>query len=280
MPAQTEKCPQCGEDLLQSESDWAPFLSDGEAGQCPRCGDARPEDETGRTLTGLPPIVVFGLSAAVLCGLMYGLNTIFEVLSFRDNPGQIVYELVFVVFVSAYLASGRTAAKLKGLLAWAGIFLVAMLVYAHRHDLAAVKNRMLGALIPEFGSATAPRTQQFHVGTDGHFHIRAKVNGVAIRFLVDTGASHIVLAPRDAERLGLDRQRLDYDKIYATANGTVRGASIRVDDFRVGDLHLKNVSASVNEAAMGESLLGMTFFNRLERFTVEGDVLTIHWAAR
>ncbi len=280
MPAQTEKCPHCGEGLQQNESDWAPLLSDGEAGRCPRCGDARPEDETGRTLAGLPPIVVFGLSATVLCGLMYGLNTIFEVLSFRDNPGQILYELVFVVFVSAYLAAGRTAAKLKGLLVWAGIFFVAMLVYAHRHDLAAVKNRMLGALIPEFGSATAARTQQFHVGTDGHFHIRARVNGVAIRFLVDTGASHIVLAPRDAERLGLDRQRLDYDKIYATANGTVRGASIQVDDFRVGELHLKNVSASVNEAAMGESLLGMTFFNRLERFTVEGDVLTIHWAAR
>ena len=280
MPAQTEKCPHCGDAASNSASDWAPLLSKGEAGRCPHCSNAGLEDETERMLTGPPPIVVFGLSATVLCGLLFGLNTVFEVLNFRENPGQIVYELIFVMIVSAYLASGRTVAKLKGLLAWAGIFLVAMLVYAHRHDLAAVKNRMLGALIPELGSATAACTQQFHVGVDGHFHIRARVNGVAMRFLVDTGASHIVLAPRDAERLGLDQQRLDFDKIYATANGMVRGASIRVDDFRVGDLHLKNVSASVNEAAMGESLLGMTFFNRLERFTVEGDVLTIHWAER
>ncbi len=280
MPAQTEKCPHCDDVVTNSESDWAPFLSDGEAGQCPHCGNPRPVEETERTLTGLAPIVVFGLSATVLCGLLFGLNTVFEVLSFRDNPGQIVYELIFVGIVSAYLASGRTAAKLKGLLAWAGIFLVVMLVYAHRHDLVAVKNRMLGALIPEFGSATTARSLQFHVGADGHFHIRARVNGVAIRFLVDTGASHIVLAPRDAERLGLDRQRLDYDKVYATANGVVRGASIQVDDFRVGDLHLKNVNASVNEAMMHESLLGMTFFSRLQRFTVENDVLTIHWAAR
>ncbi len=280
MPAQMGKCPHCGDAANNGKSDWAPFMPDGEAGQCPHCNNPRPDDETERPLTGLSPLVVFGLSMAVLCGLMVWLNTIFDVLSFKDDPGQIIYALVFVGFVCAYIARGRTAAKLKGLLAWAGIFLVAMLVYAHRHDLAAVKNRMLGALIPEFGSATTARSQQFHVGTDGHFHIRARVNGVAIRFLVDTGASHIVLAPRDAERLGLERQRLDFDKIYATANGMVRGASIRVDDFRVGHLHLKNVNASVNEAAMHESLLGMTFFNRLERFTFEGDVLTIHWAER
>jgi aspartyl protease family protein len=46
----------------------------------------------------------------------------------------------------------------------------------------------------------------------------------------------------------------------------------------VGRLHLKDVGASVNETGMGESLLGMTFFNRLQRYTVENDVLTIDWA--
>jgi aspartyl protease family protein len=217
---------------------------------------------------------------AVLGGLMVGLNSVFGVLSFRDNPGQILYELVFAGLIAAYLASGRTAAKLKGLVAWALIFAVGMLGYAFRHDLAAVKDRLLGALIPEFGTATGQRTLQFHVGQDGHFHIRATVDGVPIRFLVDTGASHIVLAPGDAARLGLDRQRLTFDKIYATANGMVRGASIRVAHFKVGQLHLRNVRASVNETPMGESLLGMTFFNRLKRYTVADDVLTIEWAER
>ncbi|MDJ0721462.1 MAG: TIGR02281 family clan AA aspartic protease [Desulfobacterales bacterium] len=254
-------------------------MADGEAGSCPLCNGPSPQDTTDSTPAAVSSMVVFGISMAVLSGIMVWLNSIFDVLSFKTDPGQILYALIFVGFVSVYIASGRTAAKLKGLLAWAGIFLMAMLVYTYRHDLAAVKNRMLGALIPEFGTEAAERALQFHVGADGHFHIRARVNDVPIRFLVDTGASHIVLTPRDAKSLGLDRERLVFDKIYATANGMVRGASIQVDDFRIGDLHLKDVNASVNEAPMHESLLGMTFFNRLERFTVEGGMLTIHWAA-
>ena len=279
--AQPNKCPNCHKAPPNRENDWALYMPDGEAGRCPHCDRSFSESRTGRTLAGgVPPILVFGISMAVLCGLMVWLNTIFDVLSFKEDPGQIVYELIFVGFVSAYIASGRTAAKLKALAAWAAIFLMAMLVYAYRHDLAAVKDRVLGALIPEFGTTAAEDALQFHVGEDGHFHIRAMVNGVPIRFLVDTGASHIVLAPRDAERLGLKRERLDFNRIYATANGPVRGASVRVDDFRVGPLRLKHVNASVNETPMRESLLGMTFFNRLERFTVEDDVLTIHWAQR
>ncbi len=254
-------------------------MADGEAEGCPHCNGPCPQDTKDSPPAAVFSMVVFGLSAAVLVGVMVWLNSIFDVLSFKTNPGQILYALVFVGFVSAYIASGRTAAKLKGLLTWAGIFLMAMLVYTYRHDLTAVKNRMLGALIPEFGAVATERALQFHVGADGHFHIRARVNDVPIRFLVDTGASHIVLTPRDAKRLGLNRERLVFDKVYATANGIVRGASIQVDDFRVGDLHLKDVYASVNEAPMNESLLGMTFFSRLQRFTVEDGMLTIHWAA-
>jgi clan AA aspartic protease (TIGR02281 family) len=72
----------------------------------------------------------------------------------------------------------------------------------------------------------------------------------------------------------------DWSRFQAGANGMVRGASIVVEDPQVGGLHLTAVRASVNETAMDESLLGMTFFNRLRRYAVENDVLTIEWAAQ
>jgi aspartyl protease family protein len=261
-----------------AENDWSRFQADAGAGVCPHCQTPLPAGETEDAAQGLHPAMKFGISLAVLGGLMIWLNSVFDVLSFKDNPGQIIYELLFVALISAYVASGRTATKLKGLMIWGLIFMVGMLAYTLRHDLVAVKDRFLGALIPELGTTARDRALRFHVGADGHFHIRAQVNGVPVRFLVDTGASHIVLAPRDAARLGFDRRRLDFDRVYATANGMVRGASIVVEDFQVGRLHLKDVGASVNETGMGESLLGMTFFNRLQRYTVENDVLTIDWA--
>jgi aspartyl protease family protein len=94
-----------------------------------------------------------------------------------------------------------------------------------------------------------------------HFYIRAEVNGIPAMFLADKGASHIVLSPDDAGKLCIETDKLPFDRFYETANGTVRGSSIRIADLRVGEIHLKEIGASVNEAEMRNSLLGMTFLN-------------------
>jgi aspartyl protease family protein len=96
--------------------------------------------------------------------------------------------------------------------------------------------------------------------------------------LADTGASDIVLSPADAGRLGIETDKLPFDRFYETANGTVRGSSIRITDFVIGEIHLKEIGASVNEAQMGKSLLGMTFFRRLESYEVKNSVLTLYWS--
>jgi aspartyl protease family protein len=95
-------------------------------------------------------------------------------------------------------------------------------------------------------------------------------------FLADKGASHIVLSPDDAGKLCIETDKLPFDRFYETANGTVRGSSIRIADLRVGEIHLKEIGASVNEAEMRNSLLGMTFFKRLKSYEVKNDVLTLY----
>ena len=49
---------------------------------------------------------------------------------------------------------------------------------------------------------------------------------------------HIVLSPADAAKVGIDTDELRFDRFCETANGTVRGSSIRIADFRTGGIHL------------------------------------------
>ena len=102
------------------------------------------------------------------------------------------------------------------------------------------------------------------------------MNGVALRFLVDTGASDVVLGPADARRLGFDVAALDYSRRYRTANGVVFGAPVTLDRVRVGPIALDDVRASVNGAEMARSLLGMSFLGRLKGYEVSDDVLTLN----
>ena len=111
----------------------------------------------------------------------------------------------------------------------------------------------------------------------GHFEVHAYVNGARIRFLIDTGASMVVLSKADARRADINLSRLDYTIEFQSANGIVRGAPVTLRDVSIGQLELRDVEASVNEGAMGVSLLGMTFLSRLSGYSVRGDRLILEW---
>ncbi len=102
----------------------------------------------------------------------------------------------------------------------------------------------------------------------GHLVVEAKVDGVPVVFLVDTGANKVVLRPRDAACIGFDHEELRYDQAQRTAAGTIHGAPVTLDRIAIGDIDMRNVEATVNGKAMDISLLGMSFLNRLSGFTV------------
>jgi aspartyl protease family protein len=96
-----------------------------------------------------------------------------------------------------------------------------------------------------------------------------------MRFLVDTGASEVMLSPADARRLGYEPAALAYTRLYQTANGTVRGAPVTIPEIVIGPIRLTNVEASVNEHETEGSLLGMSFLGRLSGYQVNGNTLTL-----
>ncbi len=110
---------------------------------------------------------------------------------------------------------------------------------------------------------------------DGHYYVTARVNGQPVDFVVDTGATDVVLTRQDASKLGLDPRSLRFDGRAGTANGTVRTARLRLDELSLGGVADRNVSAVVNAGEMETSLLGMAFLNRFSRIEITGGKLVL-----
>jgi len=101
---------------------------------------------------------------------------------------------------------------------------------------------------------------------DGHYWADANVSGTHVSFMVDTGASTVALTYRDAQRLGLRPEALDYDWTIRTAGGQVKGASVLLDTISIGRVKVDNVEAMVLRDGLDQSLLGMTFLSQLESY--------------
>ncbi len=114
-------------------------------------------------------------------------------------------------------------------------------------------------------------------GRDGHFVLEAKVNGEPIEFLVDTGASLVVLGPETAERLGFDLDSLEFNSLARTANGSAPIARVLLDEIVIGDLTVGSVEAAIIEKPMTMSLLGMSFLARLGGYEVRDGRLVLRW---
>ena len=165
-----------------------------------------------------------------------------------------------------------------------GLVFAAALVtgYNYRFDLLSAVHRATGDLVqkphmlaggPEVDGDHAVRIRR---RPDGHFIARAEVEGNMMAMLIDTGASTVVLKPADAQRLGIDVERLRYSVPVQTANGTTYAAAVRIRTLVVGPIRIHDVDALVSRpGTLKDSLLGMTFLNRLRSYEFSGEFLTL-----
>ena len=123
-------------------------------------------------------------------------------------------------------------------------------------------------------SANAAYSVMVNADASGHFVADGQVNGVPIRFVVDTGATFITLSAREAGRLGLD-YRNGQKSLMETASGDVLTYRVKLDTVRVGDVVMHNVDAVVTEAnSLNVALLGMSFLDRVN-IRREGQIMTL-----
>jgi aspartyl protease family protein len=196
------------------------------------------------------------------------------------SNANIAYKIVLLVVLVASFAvyarhNMRIATVVRYAAIWIAIFLAIGAAYTLRDDAAALGDRMLADLLPTHGLAEGPRKISFRAGNDGHFRVAATVNGVGVEFLVDTGATVVSLSRRDAARIGIDVERLQFTRTVQTANGPARDAPVRLQEIRVGPITVSDVRAAVSNERSDESLLGMSFLERLQGYTVSGGTLTL-----
>lgn len=127
-----------------------------------------------------------------------------------------------------------------------------------------------------YGTAPASDSRQRAVlsaDARGHFYSEGRINDGAVRFVVDTGATSIVLSTRDADRLGIDYRKGVVGRLQ-TANGLARGWRVKLDRVRVGAIELQEVDAVVTEFGADVALLGMSFLNRVD-LRRDGETMTL-----
>jgi aspartyl protease family protein len=171
--------------------------------------------------------------------------------------GRVLYLGLIIVAVGSYLLvefRGRMGQMMRGLMSWGLIIVGLMAGYGLWQD-------MGGSFTPRQtiaaqGEITLPRAR------DGHYYLTLEIAGQPVEFMVDTGASSVVLTREDAQKLGIDPDTLVYLGTAQTANGIVRTARVTLDDVRLGGFTDPTLTAYVNDGDMGGSLLGMDYLGQ------------------
>jgi aspartyl protease family protein len=132
-----------------------------------------------------------------------------------------------------------------------------------------------GTAVPVAASGPA-NSLVYTANQQGHVILDAAVNGAAVRLLVDTGASLVVLTRQDARAAGITPGELVYSHQVSTANGAARMARVTLREIRIGQLSIYDVPAAVLEN-LNISLLGMSFLTRLQGYEMRDGRLTISW---
>lgn len=194
-----------------------------------------------------------------------------------DSQIRLVHGLLWLAVIGSALILNwrlRPVMALKYAAVWLVIAGVLLVGYSFRFEAAQIGDRILAELLPDRGRTDGDEVVLL-ARRGGHFAVQVDVDGTPLRFLVDTGATDVVLSPADAQRLGIDLKTLNFNRRYATANGFVFGAPITLRHMTIGPITLRNVRASVNSAPLRESLLGMSFLSRLSSYRVEGGRLIL-----
>ncbi|GAB5433963.1 MAG: TIGR02281 family clan AA aspartic protease [Epibacterium sp.] len=188
-----------------------------------------------------------------------------------DDIGQLIYLVLLLLVVGSWVfvqnrqSLGKTAQQL---MIWALIFLGVIAAYGLWDDIRTTVVPQQ-AVLSDDGQIRVPRA------SDGHYYLTLQVNDQPVEFLVDTGASDMVLNADTAERLGIDPSALSYFGRAMTANGEVRTARVTLDTVALGPITDRDVSAWVNEGALAQSLLGMGYLQRFSGFEIRNNELIL-----
>ncbi|HEU5285727.1 MAG TPA: TIGR02281 family clan AA aspartic protease [Sphingomicrobium sp.] len=184
-----------------------------------------------------------------------------------------VYILMAMMLVLGSLMTRREpVAKLLTLaLAWVAIFAAGFVLFTFRDDFGWVVQRLRAEATGE--PVAQGREIRIPMAIDGHFWIGGELNGVRVKFLVDSGATMTTIGRETAERAGVQVSARP-DQIVRTGNGLIRVSSGRADSLTIGPIERRDLAMHVADNA-DLNVLGMNFLSSLQRWGVEGRWLVL-----
>ncbi|MFD3189718.1 TIGR02281 family clan AA aspartic protease [Sedimentitalea sp. HM32M-2] len=185
--------------------------------------------------------------------------------------GNLIYLLLLLAMVLTWFVAGNRRSlgrTVQQALAWGLIFVGVIAAIGVWDDIRQTL-RPSQSVFASTGQVEVPRAP------DGHYYLTLMINEKPVDFLIDTGASDMVLTRDDAARVGIDLANLAYMGRANTANGLVRTAPIALERVELGPALDRDVRAWVNQGEMDQSLLGMAYLRRWEKIEITGDALVL-----
>ncbi len=178
------------------------------------------------------------------------------------------YIALLLAFMAPRLLSREMpfAKTLQYIALWGFVALFFVSLYTYRYQLIEFKDKIFSAVSPTSPTINKNGQIVIKIAQDGHFYIDTKINNLDVRFMIDTGASDVIISQKEAKRIGVNFEKLNFNKIYQTANGKTSGANIVLDEIWIADRKFEKVNASINKSEMGQSLLGMSFLKRFNKY--------------
>jgi len=156
-------------------------------------------------------------------------------------------------------------------LAWVAIFAAGFVLFAFRDNFTWVAQRLRAEA--DGTPVSQGREMRIPMAIDGHFWVKAELNGQEVRFLVDSGATTTTIDRNTARAAGVEiSQRRD--QYVRTGNGVIRVASARADEIKIGTITRHDVALEVADND-DLNVLGMNYLSTLSRWGVEGRWLVL-----
>lgn len=179
-----------------------------------------------------------------------------------------LYILMAVMLLAGSLISrrGGFGSALTMMVAWVTIFAAGFVVFSFRDDLGYVAQRLKSEATGT--PVQVGKTLRIPMALDGHFWVEAEVNGVPVKFLIDSGATMTTVGAATAAETGLEPLG-GRGQLVRTGNGVINVARARADTINLQGVERRDMTLFVAEND-DINVLGMNWLSSLQRWGVEG----------
>jgi aspartyl protease family protein len=187
------------------------------------------------------------------------------------QTAEFVYLLAILIFVVSALMVRKVpiGRGLRMFAGWVLIFLAAFVAFTLKDQIVSVARQVIDERQAESVGLEVGEELRIKQSLDGHFWVTGDLNGHAVRFLIDSGATTTSISTGTARRAGVVASP-GLPAMVRTANGTVMVDRGRAERLRIGQIERENLAVHISDSFGDMNVLGMNFLSSLSGWRVEG----------